>query len=48
MVGDLARHKTRWTIRKYANDETFERGEPYEVSEIDGNLLLNEGITART
>jgi len=33
-----------WTIRKYANDEAFAQGEPFEVARIDGNLLLNEGI----
>ncbi|HQP30147.1 MAG TPA: hypothetical protein PLB81_02390, partial [Deltaproteobacteria bacterium] len=35
-----------WTIRKYANDEAFAQDKPFEVSRIDGNLLLNEGIGA--
>jgi hypothetical protein len=43
---DFAKHKTKWTIRKYADDEAFRKNRPYEVSEIEGNLLLNEGITA--
>jgi hypothetical protein len=43
---DIARHKTKWTVRKYKNDEAYRRGDHYEVSEFDGNLLLNEGITA--
>lgn len=43
---DIARHTTKWTIRKYANDEDYRNNRPYEISEFDGNLLLNEGITA--
>lgn len=46
---DLAKHKTLWTIRKFEKDGDYEawlRGEakPYEVVEIEGNVLLNEGI----
>lgn len=42
-------YKTLWTIRKFESDEAqhaWERGEgqPYETIEIEGNLLLNEGI----
>ncbi len=36
--------KAQWTITKYANDEDYKNGKPYEVSVIDGNLLVNEGI----
>ena len=43
---DFAGHKTVWKICRYANDEAFKRGEPYDISEFEGNLLLNEGITA--
>jgi hypothetical protein len=41
---DTIRYKTQWTIRRYADDGAYARGEPYAVSEVDGNLLLNEGI----
>ncbi len=41
---DAISHKTLWTIRRYQDDEAFARDEPYSVSEIEGNLLLNEGI----
>ena len=48
---DIARHQTRWTIRKFHSDEHYQawtRGEadPFDVVEIEGNILLNEGITA--
>jgi len=41
---DKATHTAVWTIRKYKDDEAFEKGIPFEVSVIDGNVLLNEGI----
>ena len=34
-----------WTLRKYENDKAYEEKTPYEVKTIEGNLLLNEGIT---
>jgi hypothetical protein len=33
-----------WRIEKYADDEALKTGKPFEVSEFEGNLLLNEGI----
>jgi hypothetical protein len=36
--------KPKYTITRYASDEDFRAGKPYEVSEFEGNLLLNEGI----
>mgnify|MGYP001222876014 CR=1 FL=1 len=36
--------KATWTIRKFANDEDYKNNKPYEVSKIDGNILVNEGI----
>lgn len=42
MVG----YRTHWRLEKFANDDAYEAGVPYEVSEINGNLLLHEGITA--
>ena len=35
-------HKTHWHLAKRREDEL----EPYEISEWDGNLSLNEGINA--
>ncbi|MBI1397053.1 MAG: hypothetical protein GC151_13840 [Betaproteobacteria bacterium] len=43
-VAEKLAYKTLWTIRRYADDAAFERDDPFAVSEIDGNLLLNEGI----
>lgn len=43
---DYIHCKRRWTITRYANDEDYAAGKSYSVSEIDHNLLLNEGITA--
>jgi len=56
-MDDRALYRTHWTIRRYANDEAFREGIPTPVtdgdgvmqpavSEIEGNLLLNEGIAA--
>ena len=40
-------YQPKWTLRKYASDAAYQRGEaPYETVEICGNLLLNEGIGA--
>ncbi len=36
--------KATWTIRKFANDEEYKNDKPYEISTIDGNSLVNEGI----
>jgi len=33
-----------WRITKFANDDDYAAGRPYEVREFEGNLLLNEGI----
>lgn len=43
-VHDALKYKTKWTIRKYLDDAAHAHGDAYEVKEIDGNLLLNEGI----
>lgn len=35
----------KWIVRKFDSYEEYEQGkEPFEISEIEGNLLLNEGI----
>lgn len=39
-------YKTEWLIRKFADDGAFFTDQPFEEIRIDGNLLLNEGITA--
>src|SRR3972149_12211301 len=49
MIADKAIAQTKWTIRKfdvYDEYKAWLQGEaqPYETSEINGNLLLNEGI----
>lgn len=44
-VRETLRHTTRWNITKYASDSDFALGRPYASVDIDGNLLLNEGIT---
>jgi hypothetical protein len=43
---DKIGYKTEWFIRRYENDMDFAANNPYAVSKIDGNLLLNDGITA--
>ena len=55
MINDQLTYRTRWTIRRFADDAAFRAGVPTAVvdangvelpavAEIDGNLLLNEGI----
>ena len=55
MIQEFFKYQTRWTIRRYADDVAVAAGTPTPVvdadgnelpaiSEIDGNLLLNEGI----
>jgi hypothetical protein len=44
MILENLHYKTEWKIRKYANDEDFADDLPFEVSEFEGNVLLNEGI----
>jgi len=45
MIHDSFSYKTAWQIKKYENDQAYAHGEAYETVDIDGNLLLNEGIT---
>ncbi len=46
-VGERIGWKPTWVIRKWATDEDYAAGaEPYETRRVEGNLLLNEGITA--
>lgn len=45
MIHDSFSYKTAWQIKKYADDQAFTQGQAYETVDIDGNMLLNEGIT---
>jgi hypothetical protein len=45
-IQDKIGWKPLWTITKFADDDAYRRGEAFEVVEVPGNLLLNEGITA--
>lgn len=42
---DKIGYKPVWTIKKYENDEAYKDNRPFEEKIIEGNLLLNEGIT---
>ena len=55
MIQEKFNYQTRWTIRRFADDVAYQAGMPTPVvdadgnelpavSEIEGNLLLNEGI----
>lgn len=55
MIQESFKYQTKWMIRRFADDAAFAAGTPTPVvdadgqelpaiSEIDGNLLLNEGI----
>jgi len=44
MIEEKLQIKKLWTIRRYADDLAYQADRPYEVSEFEGNLLLNEGI----
>lgn len=44
MISDGIKLKTRWSIMKARSQEEADRGEYYEISIVDGNLALNEGI----
>jgi hypothetical protein len=38
--------KRIWKIEKYRNREDYEKCKPYEVSEFEGNIILDEGANA--
>jgi len=40
----LKEAKVTWKIRKFADANSYKENSPFEVSEIDGNVMLNEGI----
>ena len=43
-ISDGIKAKTKWIIRRYKKGEDFQQGRSFKTSEIEGNLLLNEGI----
>lgn len=43
---DKVFYRTEWFINRFANDLDALHNRPYDRSQIHGNLLLNEGITA--
>ncbi len=44
-VPDSGKAKSRWVIRRYADEAAYLEGKYYSLSEIAANVLLNEGIT---
>lgn len=44
-IAEVINPRPVWTVTKFENDDAFGRGEHYEKNIIEGNLLLNEGIT---
>ncbi len=43
-VHDSLKYRTRWTLRKYADEAARLADKPYDVMVVDGNMLLNAGI----
>lgn len=43
-VEDAVKYRTKWTIRKYADDEAFARDDAFEEQQVDGNLMVNAGL----
>ena len=41
---EALRYKTEWKIEKYESEQAFKKGKAYDIVDIKGNLLLNEGI----
>jgi hypothetical protein len=44
-IAEVINPRPVWTVTKFEDNGAFERGEHYEKNVIEGNLLLNEGIT---
>jgi len=44
MIKENIKHNTKWTIHKYQNEKDYQQDKAFEVSEFEGNILLNEGI----
>lgn len=41
---DTITYETIWRIRRYEDDRAYAEDRPYDVSEVEGNVLTNEGI----
>lgn len=41
---ETVRYRTRWTLRKFADDAAFAAGCAYDEITLEGNLMLNAGI----
>ena len=39
-------HKTMWKLEKFENDEAVKSNTPFEVKNIEDNILVNTGINA--
>jgi hypothetical protein len=46
MLRDKIHAHPRWILTKYADEQAFKNDLPFDKLVIDGNLQLNEGITA--
>src|SRR4030067_1626054 len=44
-IAEVINRRPGRTVTNFENDGAFERGEHFEKNIIEGNLLLNEGIT---
>jgi hypothetical protein len=44
-IAEVINPRPVWTVTKFEDNGAIGRGEHYEKSVIEGNLLLNEGIT---
>jgi hypothetical protein len=43
-LGDVFNWRINWQVAKYADDESYAFGLPYEINDIPGNLLTTAGI----
>ena len=43
-MNDMLNWKAQWVIKRYQTVDQYQSGITYDVSTLDGNLLLNEGI----
>lgn len=43
---EQAKWKAHWKIEKYEDESAYQESRAYEICELPGNMLLNEGITA--
>ena len=46
LLNERPLYNTLWKITKFENADAFEEGKSFEEVEINGNILLNEGINS--